>query len=154
MACHEMLLQQYLSRRQVRALDSTQSAAFRSAHLGSPSRSMGGATWRKMSPEEIRLAKRWYDDDGIQPSAIADRLGRSKSALTRLLVKQVPRKKQGRAPLLSEAQVDYLQKRLRDMVVKANAEHRVTVDMLRKSTKVKASCRVILEALTRTSKSV
>eukprot|EP00439_Symbiodinium_sp_Y106_P061416 s2926_g9.t1 len=100
-----------------------------------------------MSPEEIRLAKRWYHDDGIKPSEIADRLGRSKSALTRLLVKQVPRKKQGRAPLLSKAQVDYLQKRVCDMVVQADAEYRVTVDMLRKTTKVKASCRVILEEL-------
>ena len=108
---------------------------------------MNGSSWCKMSPEEIRLAKRWYHDDGIKPSEIADRLGRSKSALTRLLVKQVPRKKQGRAPLLSKAQVDYLQKRVRDMVVQADAEYRVTVDMLRKTTKVKASCRVILEEL-------
>ena len=91
------------------------------------------------------MAKRWYHDDGIKPSEIADRLGRSKSVLTRLLVKQMPRKKQGRAPLLSKAQVDYLQKRLHEMVVQANAEHRVTVDMLRKTTKVKAGCRVILD---------
>ena len=91
---------------------------------------MAETTWRKLSSEEIRLAKRWYGQDG----------------LTRLLVRQVPRKKQGRAPLLSKAQVDSLPQ-LHDLVMKANAEHRVTVSMLRKSTKMKASCRVILEAL-------
>ena len=33
MACHELLLQQSLSRREVRGLDSTQSGGFPSAHL-------------------------------------------------------------------------------------------------------------------------
>ena len=103
--------------------------------------------WQKLSPEEIRLAKKWYEDDGLKPSVVASRLGRSKSTLTRLLVKQVARKQQGRPPLLSKAQVDFLQRRLHDMIVQANAEHRVTVAMLRKSAKIKASCRVILEAL-------
>ena len=31
-----------------------------------------GNSWRKMSPEDIHLAKRWYHDDGIKPSEIAD----------------------------------------------------------------------------------
>ena len=60
MACHEMLLQQKLNRREVRALDSTQSGGFPSA------RNMDGNSWRKMSPEEeIPLGKalvprRWH----------------------------------------------------------------------------------------------
>ena len=40
MACQDMLLQQKLSRREIRALDSTQSAGFPSAHSHSPSRSI------------------------------------------------------------------------------------------------------------------
>ena len=99
-----------------------------------------------MSAEEIRLARQWYED-GVRPSEIAARLGRDKSALTRLLVKQVPRKKQGRARLLTKAQVDLLVRRLHEMIVVADARYQVTVQMLRKATKIKASNRIILEAL-------
>ncbi len=63
---------------------------------------------KTMSPEEIRLAKKWYGQD-VSPSAIAERLGRTKSTLTRLLVKQVARKPQGRPEALTEAQVDFLE---------------------------------------------
>ena len=44
-----------------------------------------------MSEDEIRLAKKWYEKDKLKASEIAERLGRNKSALTRLLVLQSPR---------------------------------------------------------------
>ena len=67
--------------------------------------------WKKMSVEEVRLARAWYENDNFKPSKIAGLLGRAKSALTRLLVKQVPRKKQGRKPVLTACQVDFLVRR-------------------------------------------
>jgi len=82
-----------------------------------------------MSEDEIRLAKKWYEKDKLKPSEIAERLGRDKSALTRLLVLQSPRKQQGRKPLLTEAQIDFLARRLDEMVRKANCEYTVTVGM-------------------------
>ena len=103
--------------------------------------------WTKMTDVEIRLAKAWYNDDQLPPSQIAKRLGRNKSSLTRLLVKQTKRKPQGRRRALSKARVDVLEKRLHKLVVKADKQYTVTVAMLKKSARIKASERVILEAL-------
>ena len=66
--------------------------------------------WHKLSDEEIRLARMWYEVDGKSPKAIADLLHRDKSTMTRLLVKQLERKKDGRPPALSEVQNDALEK--------------------------------------------
>ena len=96
-----------------------------------------------MSSEEIRLAQTWYDQEALAPSQIAQRLGRDKSVITHLLVKQVPRKKQGRRQLLFEPRVDLLLRRLRQMIVSADAKHHVTVQMLHKAAKTKASERII-----------
>ena len=92
------------------------------------------AGWKKMSEDEIRLAKTWYGKDKIPPSEIAARLGRDKSALTRLLVKQAPRKKQGAPPKLTEAKIDFLVKRLHELIVKADCRYTVTVNGLKRST--------------------
>ena len=100
-----------------------------------------------MSEDEIRLAKKWYEKDKLKPSEIAERLGRDKSALTRLLVLQSPRKQQGRKPLLTEAQIDFLARRLDEMVRKANCEYTVTVGMRKRNTRVGASEKSIFKAL-------
>ena len=65
--------------------------------------------WRKLSDEEIRLARMWYEVDGKSPKAIADLLHRDKSTMTRLLVKQLERK-DSHPPALSEVQKDALEK--------------------------------------------
>ena len=44
--------------------------------------------YKKLSTEEIRLAKMWYDEDGMGPSEIAELLRRDKSSMTRPLVMQ------------------------------------------------------------------
>ena len=64
---------------------------------------MPEAGWKKLSAEEQRLASKWYWEQGKPPSEIASLLDRDKSTLTRFLVKQVSRKKQGRPPVLSDA---------------------------------------------------
>lgn len=102
--------------------------------------------WSKLSPDEIRLAESWYSE-GKRPSEIAELLGRDKSALTRLLCLQRARLPQGRPPLLQKPQVDLLQRRLHELIVKANGEKTVTVAALKKATKCKASPKVILQAL-------
>ena len=73
--------------------------------------------WKKLSGEEIRLAKKWYADESLTPNTIAERLGRDKSTLTRPLVKQALRQRQGRPLALTTPQDDFLEKRLRDLIV-------------------------------------
>jgi len=46
---------------------------------------MPGTGWKKLSPEEQRLAIKWYWEHGKPPSEIAGLLDRDKSTLTRLL---------------------------------------------------------------------
>ncbi len=84
------------------------------------------AGWKKMTSDEIRLAQGWYSS-GTPPSTIAHRLGRNKSALTKLLVKQAPRRDQGRPRALSRAQVDFLKRKLDELVRKADCKYTVTV---------------------------
>ena len=95
---------------------------------------MPGAGWGRMSEDELRLAKTWYGKDKIPPSEIAARLGRGTSALTRLLVKQAPRKKQGAPPKLAGAKIDFLVNRLHELIVKADCRYTVTVNVLKRST--------------------
>ena len=64
--------------------------------------------YTKLSAEEIRLAKLRYDEDDMQPSKIAELLRRDKSTMTRLLVKQEVRMKEGRPKTLHDAAVDKL----------------------------------------------
>ena len=110
-------------------------------------RSSMGKAWQKLSPEEVRLARAWYTCEGLSPSAIATRLRRDKSTMTRLLVKRQAVKTQGRPPALSPRQVDALVRKLEQLVEKADGKYQVTVKMLRRSARCKASERRILEAL-------
>ena len=102
--------------------------------------------FKKLSDDEIRLAKKWYTDS-VPPSEIAERLGRSKSTLTRLLVKQVSRTSRGRRAALTQAQTDFLIRRLDELIRRSQNRYCVTAAMLKRSTRVKASERTILKAL-------
>ena len=103
-------------------------------------------SWTKMTDVELGLAKKWYVD-GTTTAEIAERLGRNQSTITRLLVKRVARKKQGRRAILTSAAVDKLEAKLEAMIEKANGRYEVTVAALRRSARAKASCRTILDAL-------
>ena len=107
---------------------------------------MPAADFKKLSADEIRLANTWYDRD-VPPSEIAKRLGRSKSTLTRLLVKRAARHSQGRRPALTQAQIDFLARRLDELIRRSQNRYTVTVAMLKRSTRVKAGERTILKAL-------
>ena len=73
---------------------------------------MPEAGWKKLSAEEQRLASKWSWEQGKPPSEIASLLDRDKSTLTRFLVKQVSRKKQGRPCVLTNANIDFLERRV------------------------------------------
>lgn len=107
---------------------------------------MPAAGWTKMSAEELRLASEWYAA-GESCSEIADKLGRNKSAITRLLVKQVERRPQGRPRLITNAKLAFLKRKLKELVQKADAHYTVTVTMLKKACKLKHSAKTIAEAL-------
>ena len=102
--------------------------------------------WTKLSDDERRLARKWYSE-GKKPSEIAGLLDRDTSTLTRLLVMQIAKKMQGRPPMLTKADIDYLERTLDKMIVDANVKKTITVHTLKKATKCKASTRAILEAL-------
>lgn len=104
------------------------------------------AGWKKFSAEEERLAKNWFQA-GVEPSEIAERLDRDKSTVTRHCVKLVPRQQQGRPRKLSDAQVDFLIRRLHQLVVSAKGRYHVTAAILKKSTGWKVSVRRISDAL-------
>ncbi|CAE7526243.1 F52C9.6, partial [Symbiodinium sp. CCMP2456] len=107
---------------------------------------MPAAGWVKMTEKERALAQRWYDE-GKSPSTIAELLDRDTSTLTRLLCKQEAAKKQGRPSALTKAQVDYLERKLDQMIVKADGQKMITVEALQKATKTKAGTQTILKAL-------
>ena len=44
--------------------------------------------YNKLSAGEVRLARPWYKEDGMEPSEIASLLRRGKSTMTRLLAMQ------------------------------------------------------------------
>ena len=64
--------------------------------------------YRKLSKEEIRLAKMWNEEDGMDHSEIGEPLRRDKPTITRLLVPRVDRKKDGWPQLLKEDAIDEL----------------------------------------------
>ena len=99
--------------------------------------------WKKLSAEEQRLAKKWYSEDNMKPCEIARLLRRDKSTLTRLLVKQVERKKQGRPRVLSNADIDFLERRLHELIVKSMGKYHVTAAMVKCSARCKASVKAM-----------
>ena len=88
----------------------------------------------------------WYDQDGKEPSEIADLLHRDKSTLTRFLVKKEKKGGRGRKIALTEKAVDALEKKMESLVKKADGMYEVTMAMLKKATKTKVAERTIFNA--------
>ena len=89
----------------------------------------------------------WYNENGTSPAEIGKLLRRNKSTMTRLLVKKVQKKRDGRPPMLTKVQVDTLVSTLKSMIKKASCKYMVTLKMLKTATRTKASCRTIARAL-------
>jgi len=107
---------------------------------------MPRAGWKKLSPEEQRLAQEWTEE-GKEPQEIAELLKRDKSTITRLVCLEVPRLKQGRPKGLTSEEVDRLIDRLDEMVHQAKGRYHVTVKMLKRATRTKVSTRTISDEL-------
>ena len=98
---------------------------------------------KPLDAKEIELVKKWVVEE-VAPSEIAERLGRNKSTITRKIKsRRFAGKKTGRKLLLSEAQVDSLEKRLMSMVKEANGTKEITVQMLQRRSRCKASLNTI-----------
>ena len=103
--------------------------------------------YKKLSCEEIRLARMWHTEDHMEPCEIAGLLRRDVSTMTRLLVLQNERKQEGRPVALDGAAVDKMIVLLDHMVVVAGGRYEVTVDMLRRRSRSKVCNRTISDAL-------
>ena len=100
-----------------KAVNTRYSVTATGVRQGKVKRATPKRTFTKLSPEEVRLARGWYSKD-IEPSEIATRLPRDKSTMTRLLVKQKPRLEQGRKPVLTKAEIDFHEERLRELIAR------------------------------------
>ena len=74
-------------------------------------------------------------------------MGRSKTTLTRLLVQQVARRPLGRPAALTQAQIDFLVRRLDELIRRSQNRYTVTVAMLKRSARIRASEKTISKAL-------
>ena len=88
----------------------------------------------------------WYDQDEKSPSEIAGLLHRDKATLTRFLVKEQKKEGRGRKIALNDKAVDALEKKMEEMVKKADGKYEVTIAMLKKSTRTKVGERTISNA--------
>ena len=102
--------------------------------------------WTKLSSHEMQQAKQWYDN-GDSCTEIAEKLGRDRSVITRLLVKQVPRLQQGRPAALTKGNIAFMKRKLAQLVKTADCRYTVTVAMLKKACNFKVSERCITTAL-------
>ena len=101
----------------------------------------------RVTLDEKRLAREMHFERGLAPSRVAEALGRCLSAVVRLLAQKRQPKRVGRPALLSPAQVDKIHKTLTALVDKADGRFEVTVAMVKRRARVKASERVVSEAL-------
>ena len=101
-----------------------------------------------MSPEEKRLARMWFHEDGETADEIAERLRRDPTAIRRFLKHgQIEASRNGRPRALSEEQIDRLVKLVKAEVKKVGTEYPVTAEFLRKRFRPKVCTRVIANAL-------
>lgn len=89
----------------------------------------------------------WFQEDGYSPLEIAELLHRDKSTCTRLLCLEVERKQDGRPRAFTEKEIDAIVDKLEAMIIKANKEYRVTVEMLMKEMRIKVTKKTLLNAL-------
>ena len=78
--------------------------------------------FNRMSSEELRLAKLWYDEGGKAPLEISQLLRCDKSTITRHVIKRARQERLGRPRALTESEVDALESLLVKMIKKANRE--------------------------------
>ena len=101
----------------------------------------------RMTPEEKRIARDMHFEQSTRPTDIAAALGRSLSAIARLLAQKHQPKPVGRPPALTEKQIDRIEQILNKMVDEADGQYEVTVSMVAKKARVKVGARTVADAL-------
>lgn len=103
---------------------------------------------RYMSECEIRLARTWYNHDGIKVEEISRRLRRDSSSIWRHLGSDATEVRGvGRKPSLTEKDKDRLVKLTEKMVRKANVRYTVTLKMIQAEFSVKVCLSTLQNAL-------
>ena len=101
----------------------------------------------RMSAEEKRIARDMHFEQGMSPTQVANALSRALSSIVRLFAQTKLPKPIGRPRALSDKKIDGIVKTLEEMVDKADATYEVSMAMLMRRCKVKASARVVANAL-------
>jgi hypothetical protein len=110
------------------------SPRFLRAAMPAPAKAPRRDPYKKMSDKEVRLARLWYKEDGMDSVEIAELLRRNKSTVTRLPVVGKERKAQGRPAMWATRPLTSWSRCWITWGVQADANHEVTVDMLRHRT--------------------
>ena len=104
-------------------------------------------TGSSLSSDETRLARGWYAQDGLRPAKIAQRLGRDKSTISRLLKRGGSYAQRGRKAAISPLKAGKLVTKVKELVNKADGQGEVTIAMLKRSSRCSASTKTIAKAL-------
>lgn len=100
-----------------------------------------------MTPDEKNLVRRMHFEQSKKPTDIAEALGRSLSAVCRLLAQKKAPKPIGRPKALSDAKVDRIVALLDNMVDEADGNYEVTLDQLVRRSRLKVCKKVVANAL-------
>ena len=91
----------------------------------------------RMSPDEKNLARRMHFEQDKTPTDIAEALGRSLSAVCRLIAQKKAPRPICRPKVLSEAKIDRIVAVLDEMVDEADGNYEVTLDQLVRRSRLK-----------------
>jgi len=100
-----------------------------------------------MTADEKNLVRRMHFEQEMTPTAIAETLGRSLSAVCRLLAQKKAPRPVGRPKALSEAKIDRIVALLDQMVDEADGNCEVTLDQLVRRSRLKVCKKVVATAL-------
>ena len=102
---------------------------------------------KRMSLEEKSIIRRMHFDQHTPPVRVSEIMGRSLSAITRLLAQKKAPNRIGRPNALTEAKVDSIVNTLEKMVDEADAEHEVSMHLLMRRCRAKVCSKVVANAL-------
>ena len=101
----------------------------------------------RMTVDEKRIAREMHFNQKMARTDVAKALGRDLSCISRLLAQKKAPKPMGRPRVLTKTQVDALVALLEKMVDDAEAEKEVTLEMLMRRSRTKASARTVADRL-------
>jgi transposase len=101
----------------------------------------------RMTTDEKRLAREMHFDRGMTQTEVSSALGRHLSCINRLLAQKKAPKAMARPRALTKDQVDKIEKVLNNLIDEAEGTYEVTMDMIMKRSRTKASARTVARRL-------